>query len=76
MLKINKFRCYVAKIEESEKSWQSLGVEPRVQLLATARFDAQQLLAFFTFPYFRLITSKFIYNYVHINIRTKINYND
>ena len=29
---INEFRCYEAKIEESEKSRQSPGVEPRTPL--------------------------------------------
>ena len=48
---MNEFRCYEPKIEESEKSWQSPGVEPGhlwfeppvpevswVQLPATAGF--------------------------------------
>ena len=29
---IKKFRCYEVKIEESEKGWQPLGVEPRIPL--------------------------------------------
>ena len=61
-----KNKCYEAKIGESEKSWQSPGVEPRVRLPATT--------SFFHFPYFCLTTSRFIYNYVHINVLTKINY--
>ena len=28
----NKFECYEAKIEESEKGWQPPGVEPRTPL--------------------------------------------
>ena len=32
MLEINEFRCYEAKIEESEKGWQLPGVEPRTPL--------------------------------------------
>ena len=31
-LEINEFRCYEAKIEESEKSRQSPGVEPKTPL--------------------------------------------
>ena len=31
-LEINEFGCYEAKIEESEKGWQPLGVEPRTPL--------------------------------------------
>ena len=29
---LNEFRCYEAKIEESEKGWQPPGVEPRTPL--------------------------------------------
>ena len=52
-LKINDFRCYEAKIEESEKAGSRQKPEVSwVRLPAAA--------GLFTFLYFRLITSKFI----------------
>ena len=35
-LEINEFKCYEAKIEESEKGRQLLGVEPRTPLALAA----------------------------------------
>ena len=63
-VEINEFRCYEARIEESEKGRQSLGVEPRTPLAWAANalplsHDSRTT----TNP--RLITSKFIYLHVY-----------
>ena len=75
-LEIKEVRCYEAKIEESEKGqqyiqrivrvggcpavvaqWQSTGGSSQ----RCPGFDSRRLPAFFTFLYFRLITSNFLY---------------
>ena len=50
--------------------WQSTGGSSQ----RCPGFDSQRLLAFFTFLYFRLITSKFIYSLMHLkNYQREIN---